>query len=253
MVSPERIREELIKILKTPKPSVAFELMRETHILDIILPELLEGFGLEQNKFHRHDVYYHGLYACDAAPDKIRLAVLLHDLAKPRCRTPEGKFYNHEKVGKQMAEVIMRRLKFSNKEIEFTGRLIEHHMFFYLDEWTDAAVRRFVKRVGPDLLDDLYDLRIADVADSPEKETSLKALEKLKKRIKKLKVKEAALTLKDLVVNGEDIMDLGLAAGPIVGKILDHLLEVVINHPRQNKRELLLMEAKRVLREQEDL
>jgi tRNA nucleotidyltransferase (CCA-adding enzyme) len=252
-VSPERIREELLKILASPQPSMGLELMRQAGLLEVAIPELLEGHEMSQNKFHTHDVYYHALFACDQAPVKIRLAALLHDIAKPACRTPEGKFYNHDNVGKQMAGIIMHRLKFSNKDIEYAGHLIENHMFYYLDEWTDAAVRRFVKRVGPDFLDDLYDLRMADVADSTEKAGSLKALEKLKKRIRKLKAREAVLSLKELVVNGQDIMGLGVAKGPEVGKLLNHLLEMVINHPRKNKRELLLAEAKRVIREKEEL
>lgn len=251
MVAVERVREELLKILTSDKPSVGLELMRQGGLLEIVIPELLEGFEMSQNKFHTHDVYYHGLFTTDEAPIKIRMAAMLHDIAKPRCLTPEGKFYNHERVGKQMAENIMRRLKFSNKEIELAGHLIENHMFYYLNEWTDGALRRFVKRVGVDYLNDLYDLRIADVADSVEKENSLKALENLKRRIKKLKALEAALSLKDLVVKGEDIINLDVPKGPEVGKILNALLEMVINHPRKNKREVLLVEAKRFIREQE--
>jgi len=129
------------------------------------LPELLEGFGYEQNKFHKYDVYYHNLHSCDAGPRDnypVRFAALFHDMAKPRTGRSKGDgedgntFYNHEVIGCRVAKKVMRRLKFSTNDINKITHLIRHHMFFYTEEWTDGAVRRFLRNVGVENLQDLF-------------------------------------------------------------------------------------------------
>src|SRR5690606_3422732 len=131
-VSMERIRDEFMKMLtKSPKPSVGIDLMRETGILEIFMPELLEGYGVEQKYFHADDVYRHSLKTCDEAPDSIKLAALLHDIGKPRKDMGNGQFYGHDVEGAKMTGQIMKRLRFSNQEIERVVTLVKNHMFYY--------------------------------------------------------------------------------------------------------------------------
>lgn len=242
-VAPERVKDEVVKILKTDKPSMAFELMRQSGILDIFIPELSDCFEVEQPpKFHKYDVYWHSLYSCDAAPKDnlvVRLASLLHDIAKPICKK-EYTFYNHDRVGKEMTEKILKRLRFSNEIIARVSVLIINHMFDYRDEWKDATVRRFIRRIGVENLDDLFLLRIADTK-AMEREIDNKYLSKLKKRINKVLDEEAALHIKDLKIDGSDVMEvLNISPSPKVGEILNYLIEKVLDDPSLNTREKLI-------------
>src|SRR4029077_8228015 len=172
-VSLERIRDELLKLLAAPHPSRGLELMRETGLLGEVLPELLEGVGCTQNRFHKHDVYGHTLSVVDATDGDaiVRLGALLHDVGKPRARQPregapgEYSFFKHEYVGADMADAICRRLKLPNADRERVVGMVAHHMFFYSSDWTDGAVRRFVRNVGgTEALGPLFALREGDVA-----------------------------------------------------------------------------------------
>ena len=259
-ISAERIRDELIKILLSPKPSIGFECLRKSGLLKITIPELLEGFGVEQNIFHKYDVYYHNLYTCDAAIEndyRIRLSALLHDIGKPYAKREieegeKGKkksvFYNHEIIGTAIAKKIMKRLKFSNADINFVTHLIRNHMFHYTDNWTDGAVRRFLRKVGIENLDALFELRRADRIGNGLKKGESNAIKRFKERIEKIIEQENAITVKDLAVNGYDIMEtFSLKPGPIIGKILNDLLEVILDEPEKNKKEILLGIAKEII------
>lgn len=244
----ERVREELTKILASPRPDHGLELLRQAGLLEIFLPELLTGLAVEQNKFHTKDVYFHSLAVLKNAPGHLRWAALLHDIGKPSCKTADGKFYNHQIIGQQMAEAIMRRLKFSNKDLERNSRLIEQHMFYYTPDWSDSAVRRFVKRAGVDLLDDLFALRLADCQDAADKKDD-GGVEPLKKRIARIKAASAVLEVKDLAINGHDVIGLGVPEGEKIGQILQKLLQLVIKDPLRNQKEILLLEARKLLDE----
>src|SRR5208337_5195240 len=156
-VSQERVRDEWVKTMKARAPSRAFDVMQRTGILGVTCPELIEGVGMVQNKWHAYDVWRHGLEcldACEADPI-LRIAALLHDVGKPRTRawsdkTHDYTFYDHDRVGAEIAEPIAVRLRFSNEERARIVSLVRHHLFHYSDEWTDAAVRRWIRRVGPD-------------------------------------------------------------------------------------------------------
>ncbi len=251
-ISVERMRDEIKKMLESDKPSVGFEYMRVTGLLQLCFPELSQGFGMEQNKYHLYDIYYHSIYSCDAAPkDKplIRLAALFHDIGKIATRR-EGHdgdytFYNHEVIGAKIARKIMRRLKFSNDEIEYVTNLILNHMFHYTQDWTDGAVRRFIRKVGLDNLQDLFILRLADRSGNGMRDGLPEPIKKLKKHIEKVIEKDNAFTVKDLDIDGYSIMDeLHIKSGPIVGKILNELLEKVLDNPDLNNHETLLALAK---------
>lgn len=246
-VARERIREELMKLLAAPRPSVGFELLRETGLLDLIVPELLEGVGMEQNRHHAYTVYEHTLRTLDAAPREkplVRLAALLHDVAKPRTRREvdgEGTFYDHQNVGAAMSDAILERLRFSRSDRNRVTRLVREHMFHYTPEWSDAAVRRFLRRVGLDTVEDLFALRRADDHAHGTGRDPRPALAELGERIQAVRAREEALSVDDLAVGGGDVMAvLGCEPGPKVGRVLNDLLEQVLEDPGLNTRERLL-------------
>jgi len=248
-VAAERVRAELIKLMRAPRPSVGVDLLRRTGLLEGVLPELLEGVGMEQNRYHAYDVYEHSLRAMDAAPaDRplLRLAALLHDVGKPRTRRVvdgEGTFHNHQHLGAAMARDILDRLRFSRAERDGVAHLVEEHMFHYTPDWTDGAVRRFLRRVGPEAVGDLFRLRLADdAAHGPGGGSrSAQVLDELDARIRAVRARDEALSVKDLAVGGREIMAaLGIPAGPEVGRLLERLLERVLEDPELNTREALL-------------
>ncbi|MBR2317910.1 MAG: HD domain-containing protein [Spirochaetales bacterium] len=252
-VSAERIRDELCKLMTAAKPSCGLELKRTTGLLDIILPELMEGFGFEQNRFHKYDVYYHNVYSCDNAPAsnlEVRIAALLHDVAKPRTSHEKANddgnsFYNHEIIGSRMAGRILKRLKFSTAQISHIKHLIKHHMFYYTKEWTDGAVRRFIRNVGAENLEDLFLLRDADRNGNGSKTGIPKAFIDFQDKIREIMEIDSALKVTDLDINGRDLIEnFQMKQGPIIGEVLNYLLELVLDEPELNKHELLMEKAK---------
>lgn len=257
-VSQERIRDEWLKTMKARRPSRAFEVMRTSGILAITCPELELGVGVEQNKHHAFDVWRHGMECMDAcAGDPIlRIAALLHDVGKPQSRaysdkTGEFTFYEHDRIGAEIADPICARLRFSNDERARITALVRHHLFHYTDEWTDATVRRWMRRVGPGRVLDLYTLNEADVrAKGGDPSLDLAALAALAGHVARVLEAGAALTTKDLRIDGNDLMkELLLSPGPLLGRILQHLLDLVVGDPSLNEREKLLALAEDYVRE----
>ncbi|MCX6813349.1 MAG: CCA tRNA nucleotidyltransferase, partial [Candidatus Azambacteria bacterium] len=157
-ISKERIRDELIKTIMTPRPSSGFELLRQFGLLGHIIPELEEGWEVSQNKHHIYTVWEHNQLSLDWAADhnyklENRIASLMHDVGKPRVKRGEGPdatFYNHEVVGAKMTAKILKRLKFPKRFIEKVVLLVRYHLFYYnVEEVTESSVRRLVKNVGP--------------------------------------------------------------------------------------------------------
>jgi tRNA nucleotidyltransferase (CCA-adding enzyme) len=257
-VSPERVRDEWLRTLEAREPSRGFELMRTTGILDVTCPELSEQAGCAQNRFHAYDVWTHSLKCMDACDlgRMHRLAGLLHDLGKPRTRelsdkTSDYTFYNHEVVGARMADVWLKRYKFSNDERERVVHLVRHHLVCYSDDWSDAAVRRFARRVGLEHKDALLQLARADaLAKGREVQGELAALERLRARIEQAQEQGVAFGTRDLAIDGRDVMQrLGIAPGPIIGKLLEELLQRVLEQPELNEREALLRTVDEIGRE----
>ncbi|HEX9102646.1 MAG TPA: HDIG domain-containing protein [Polyangia bacterium] len=251
-VSAERVRDELEKIMTARRPSIGLELMRTTGLLAFTIPELLEGVGLQQNRFHKHDVWHHTLAAVDATelggtpPWLVRFAALLHDVAKPRTAAPkedspsENTFYRHESVGAEMADQICRRLKMANAEREAIVNLVGNHMFWYTPEWTDGTVRRFISRVGVEHLDGLFALRAGDVRARGQGEEPGSEIDALRARVQTELANASALKLTDLAVGGADVMEvLGCRPGPIIGEVLRALLERVLDDASLNERDKL--------------
>lgn len=251
-VSAERVRDELLKLLAAPVPSQGLELMRVTGLLAEVMPELLEGVGVTQNRFHKFDVYRHTLSVVDHTTGEpatlavVRLGALLHDVGKPRARQPregapgEYSFFKHEYVGADMADAIARRLKLSVADRDRVVAMVAHHMFFYSPDWSDGTVRRFVRRIGGDALPALFALREGDIAGRGFGEDPEVELGELRRRIGEVATADAALRVTDLVIDGKDVMRvLGVGPGRVIGVVLERLLERVLDDPSLNQRETL--------------
>jgi tRNA nucleotidyltransferase (CCA-adding enzyme) len=256
-VSPERIRDEWLKALRAEQPSRAFEVMRDTGILALTVPELLEGVGMEQNRWHGYDVWHHTLACVDACAGEpiLRMAALLHDLGKPRTRafsdtTQDYTFHDHDRVGAEMADPILTRLRFSNHDRARIVHLVRHHLILYTDDWTDAAVRRWLARVTPERLDDLFRLGEADIrAKGRDCAEDLARLARLQARVERIRTPGVALDVRALAIGGRDLIDeLGMQPGPAIGALLDALLEAVLAEPAVNERDELLRRARQLQR-----
>jgi poly(A) polymerase/tRNA nucleotidyltransferase (CCA-adding enzyme) len=248
-VSAERVREELEKTMAARTPSLAFFKMEAAGLMDRILPELSACRGVPQGDFHSYDVLDHSLYACDGAPAgeiEIRFAALLHDIGKASTYEAESgsgrpTFYGHEEESERMALDICRRLKFSRASEQKILRLIRHHMFHYTPDWSDAAVRRFIARVGDDLLEDLFTLRRADTYGMVHRYRRDRGLEELYARIQRVLRERQALSVRDLAVDGHILeSEAGIPKGPDMGTVIDHLMEAVLDDPSMNTKEKLL-------------
>ena len=254
-ISQERVRDELVKIIMSKRAVQGLETLRETGLLQYILPELLEGYGVTQNKHHIYTVWEHNLYSLQYAVKmewslEVRLASLLHDVAKPRVKKGEGPdsmFYGHDVVGAELTFQIISRLKFPNKDIEKISRLVRYHMFYYnVDEVSDSSVRRLVRNVGVEYVEDLLRLRMADRIGSGVPKAEPYKLRHLRYLLEKVALDP--LSPKMLQINGNDVMKLGsIPAGPAIGQVLDVLLSEVLDDPTKNTREYLEPRAKELL------
>jgi poly(A) polymerase/tRNA nucleotidyltransferase (CCA-adding enzyme) len=252
-ISKERIRDEFVKIIMADKAAQGVELLRELNLLKYIIPELLENYEVAQNKHHIYDCYQHLLKSLEySAKQKqniyVRLAALLHDIGKPRSKNGEGEeatFYNHEMISAKMAFQILNNLKFSNKDIEKVVKLVRYHMFYYdVDEVGESSVRRLVKNVGPENMEELLQVRIADRIGSGVPKAEPYKLRHFKFLVEK--VSKDPISVKMLKINGNDLMELlQEKAGPKIGQILDALLGLVLEDPKKNNKKYLKTEAKK--------
>jgi len=243
-VSPERIRDEFFKMLVSDHPKQAIELLDETQLLEQVLPELLSAKGVRQGGHHTTDVWQHSIDALQACPSKdpiVRLATLIHDIAKPATYDDakgQPTFYNHEVIGARVAKQIGQRLRLSKNDCDRLFVLVRYHMFHYQPENSDAAIRRFMRKVGLQHIDDILDLREADRLGSGARKTSWR-LEEMKERM--VAQLHQPFDSNDLAIDGHDLIDqLGLKPGKLIGTILQTLLEIVLENPEKNTKEILL-------------
>ena len=255
-ISGERISAELVKIMAAEKPSIGFDLLFESGILKYILPELVALKGIEQDKQPGDDVYAHTMRVLDAArkdPEidnkgnlELLFAALLHDTGKEKTSqyhepTQRIVFFGHQLVSARIAKRLMKNLKLSSVGVnsDTVVTLIEHHMFETKASFTDRAIRRFVAKIGKDLISLLMDLRLADNRGGKHP-NGIKGVLRLKSRIKEELAKKPPFGAKDLAINGNDLIKLDISEGPQIGQILNHLVELVLDYPQKNERDVLL-------------
>jgi tRNA nucleotidyltransferase (CCA-adding enzyme) len=251
-ISPERVRDELNKmLLLAAEPSRGFIFMHDLGILGFIFPELECTYGEEQNEFHPDDLFMHSLRSCDLARANLHLrwGALIHDLGKKETkRLVDGRtvFYRHEERSAQIADALLERFRFANDFRKKVVALIKHHMFNMTDDWSDAAVRRFIARVGRENIDDLLALREADGLSRGDEKT-LDQNRAIKARVEGILDSDAAFKIRDLAITGADVMELlQIKEGPNVGRILKELFDIVLENPECNSRESLAALVKEI-------
>ncbi|MBC5829135.1 MAG: HD domain-containing protein [Candidatus Eremiobacteraeota bacterium] len=245
-VAAERVGEELAKMLRlAPRPSVGLELMRETGLLARIWPELLEGVGVPQNEWHAFEVYRHNLETVDATPPGdliLRLAALLHDVAKPRVKDGPH-FYRHEHEGETLVTQMLQRVRFPNDVVAAVGHLVRQHMFTADPTLSDAGIRRFIRRVGPANVGRQFALREADIIGSglPKRDDSNEAFAR---RVLEELERKPAFSLKDLRIDGRTVVTIMRRLNVVgddftgdarVGAALQHAFEQVTDCPDDNE------------------
>ncbi|RJQ37690.1 CCA tRNA nucleotidyltransferase [Candidatus Microgenomates bacterium] len=258
-ISGERIKTELLRIIGSDYSYEGIMLLKNSGLLEYIIPELLEGIDISQARPGRHhttDVFTHNIMSLKYTPSKdpiVRFAALIHDIGKPRVAAPDEEglitFYNHEMVSAKMAREITDRLKFSRKERDRVVNLIRWHMFTVNEHITDAAVRRFIRRVGVENVKDIVDLRIGDRLGGGTQTAQSWRLKKFKERVEE-QLKPAPFSINDMAIDGKDVMkELNIPPGPKVGEILQKLFEEADEDLEKNNKEYLLKRIKEIGKE----
>lgn len=247
-ISKERVKEEFFKLLASPNPYDGVILFKNSGLMNEVIPEFEKCFGVEQKSPGRHHIYDVGTHLlmslkfCKSTDPVTRLATLIHDIGKPQTYKKLGTgvvtFYNHEMVSTKIAESLADRLRFSNHEKDKFIRLVRWHQFTVDERQTDSAIRRFLRNVGLENVDDMLALRVADRLGGGARETSWR-LEEFKERI--VEVQKQPFSVKDLKVDGNDVMnELKLKPGPEVGKILEIIFRKVEKKKLENEKQVLM-------------
>ena len=250
-VSNERISSELSQILVSDNPQKSIK--ENIDIFLEIIPELKDMIGFEQNNPHHiYDVFDHTMKVLENTPPnlEIRLAALFHDIGKPKCYSEDeegiGHFYGHDEISSKMAREILKRLKFDNKTIDNVCKLIEFHDYPIYDN--EKSLKKFLNKFDDnDLIDSLFILKGADILGQNLKhKNNMQELKSANKTIKKIiKEKESCFTLKQLNVNGKDLIGIGIKDGKLIGQCLNQLLSDVIEGTVANEKEALLEHIKK--------
>jgi len=253
-ISKERIRDEFLKIIMADKAADGIELLKEMGLLKYMVPELEEGYKVSQNKHHIYGCYEHAILSLKYAARKnfnkyVRLASLFHDIGKPRAKRgkgPNATFYGHDVIGARMTAQILNRLRFPKKDIEKIVKLVRYHLFYYnVDEVTDASVRKLIRNVGPENIDELLEVRMADRIGSGCPKAEPYKLRHLRYVIER--VSKDPISVKTLKISGDNIMKiLSIKPGPKIGWILDILFGYVLIDPKKNKKDFLEKEIKKL-------
>lgn len=246
-ISAERTREELNKILLSDVPSNGLKLLNNTGLLKYIIPELERCVGFNQyNPYHKKNVFDHILDVVDNTDNDLilRLAALFHDIGKPYTfsldKNGVGHFYGHDIKSAEITKKIMKRLRYDNDSIEQTVVLVREHMLKN-NNLSDKSLKKLINRVGKNNIDRLFKLQIADIGNVIENDNlNIKNILLIKRRIDKILNEKQPLSVKDLEINGYDLMELGISEGKKIGIILKNLLNLVLEDSENNKKELLI-------------
>lgn len=246
-ISVERIREELNNILMSDNPRRGMEMLFDLGLAKYVIPEILPMANFNQyNVHHDRDVLAHTLEVLNNAPKNlvVRLAALFHDSGKPRSFTLGddgiGHFYGHEKISEEIATECLTRLKYNNRTIRLVSRLVGLHMVSP-SMHNEVKMKKFLNSLGPENLPLLIDLKRADHGGKPDTgDSHLKNLRLFEERMRNIIERNDPLTIKDLAINGNDLKELGFRSGPLIGKILQGLLELVLETPSYNTKEKLI-------------
>jgi tRNA nucleotidyltransferase (CCA-adding enzyme) len=254
-VSGERIRIELLRIMQADNPDKGTILLKDSNLLKYILPELITGVGVSQvrpGRHHTDDVFTHNILSlkfCPSTDPIVRFTALIHDVGKPKAMSKDKDdlviFHNHEMTGAKIAAEICERLKFSKIDKERVVNLIRWHMFGVNENQTDKAIRRFIRKVGVENIQDQMDIRTADRLGSNRPADSWR-LKFFQKKVEE-QLKPAKFSINDLAIDGNDIMkELKIKSGPKIGEILQKLFEEVDEDLSRNTKEFLLKMAKKL-------
>ncbi len=253
-ISKERIRDEFTRIVASPEPMKAILLAKDLGLLKYIVPELLDGIGVNQNQAHSYDVFEHNIRALQHAADKnysleVRLAALLHDIGKPKSRRRSEEkndwtFHGHDVVGAKMTKKILENLKFSGETVRSVSNLVRWHMFFSdPDKITLSAVRRIIVNVGKEHIEELIELRICDRIGTGRPKEQPFRLRKYQSMIEQ--ALRDPISVGMLKIDGKGIMELtGEKPGPRLGWMLHALLEEVLDDPTKNTEDYLHTKVK---------
>jgi tRNA nucleotidyltransferase (CCA-adding enzyme) len=246
-ISNERVRDEFVKIIMTPRAVKGVEDLRKLGLLEVFLPEALEGYKVPQNKHHIYDCYNHCLYSLKYAVKRnfgfyVRMAAFFHDIGKPRTKQGEGEqatFYNHEVVGARMTKNILKRLRFKREAVEKIYLLVRYHLFYYnVGEVSESSVRRLLKKVGKENIEELLQVRMADRIGSGVPKAEPYRLRHMRYLIEKVSLDPINTGM--LEIDGKQVMEMmKISPGPVVGDVLNIILLEVINDPLKNKKEVL--------------
>lgn len=252
LIASERVRDELIKLINTKNAYDGILFMQDTGLLELVLPEVAKGIGVDQSKHHIYTVFEHNALALKWAaehdyPLHVKFAALLHDVGKPKTKRGEGEeatFYGHEVVGAKIAKKLLERLRFNKKFTDKIVTLVRYHLFYYeVDEVTESSVRRLIAKVGAENMDDLVLVRICDRMGSGVPKPEPYRLRHFRYMIDK--VQKDAISVGMLKISGDDIMkELNIKPGPKIGQILNILLDEILDDQGKNKKTYLIERAK---------
>ncbi|NMA87201.1 MAG: CCA tRNA nucleotidyltransferase [Tissierellia bacterium] len=244
-ISQERIREEFFKILVSDTPSQGIRILEEIGALKIILPELVETIDFHQkNPHHERDIYEHVLCVIDQVPAilNLRLAALFHDMGKVHTQRLDEEgiahYYNHHKISGEICKTVLKRLKSPNELIDKTEILVLEHMNHH-NEFGEKGLKRLINKLGKEEIFNLLELQKADIKCSNERATIDHIIGR-EKRIKEILENKEAISVKDLDINGRDLIEMGYREGEIIGQLLDYLLDRVLEEPELNEKKKLV-------------
>lgn len=250
----ERIKDELFKIFAIENPHWALSYLEGTGLMEQLLPEVTRLKHVVQPKPHEHTVMYHMFETVRHIPSSkplLRFVGLIHDCGKRKANDSKPYFPKHHLDGVEIASNIVERFKFSNEEAKYILFMVKHHMDVHFNKaMTSRGARRYLSKLeNPDWVSDIVVHANADIiaCGSPFVRSAFENTRKFEVKLLKVRVAKQPFRIKDLRINGYDIMDLGIEAGPLIGKIQKTLLDEVVERPRLNRRTYLLKRAREIL------